>query len=287
MQLINFPEEHYYVLCKLACYKVNNGRQQVTALWWPSNRIPCCCPSVRHLVESSWNVMAHGDAREGKWRGNWRMEWVASTLHTTSEHGVSSITPADSHTSAASSRLNWRPRRFKWTSPFRRKTKSGFCACAITFQTQSTTSSSHSDFVTNNVAVLCAFRRSQMIDDHQRYLQLTTINVRKKWVDQDSILQTQISVVKWNTFSYYSNWCTQLTHTSLLCKRAIAHPYSRLVCRHNIDHVIKDEHNRIITVVLAKHEIAPWWWFLREPKHFGILIVLIFLWFYNFVHQLE
>ena len=27
----------------------------------------------------------------GKWRGNWRMEWVASTLHTTSELGVSSI----------------------------------------------------------------------------------------------------------------------------------------------------------------------------------------------------
>jgi hypothetical protein len=36
------------------------------------------------------------------------------------------------------SRLNWRPRRFKWTCPFRRKTKSGFCACAITFPTQST-----------------------------------------------------------------------------------------------------------------------------------------------------
>jgi hypothetical protein len=64
---------------------------------------------------------------------------VASTLHTTSEHGVSSITTADAHTSAASSRLNWRPRRFKWARPFRRKTKSGFCACAITFQTQSTT----------------------------------------------------------------------------------------------------------------------------------------------------
>ena len=61
------------------------------------------------LVESSWNVMARGDAREGKWRGNWRMEWVVSTLHTTSEHGVSSITTADAHTSAASSRLNWRP----------------------------------------------------------------------------------------------------------------------------------------------------------------------------------
>jgi len=82
--------------------------------------------------------MAHGDAREGKWRGNWRMEWVASTVHTTSVHGVSSITTADAHTSAASSRLNWRPRWFKWTPPFRRKTKSGFCVCAITFQTQST-----------------------------------------------------------------------------------------------------------------------------------------------------
>jgi len=80
--------------------------------------------------------MAHGDTREGKWRGNWRMQWVASTLHTTSEHGVSSITTADAHTSAASSRLNWRPRRFKWTRPFRRKTKSGFGACAVTFQLQ-------------------------------------------------------------------------------------------------------------------------------------------------------
>ena len=91
----------------------------------------------RWVVEFSWNVTTHGDAREGKWRGNWRMEWVASTLHTTSEHGVSSITTADAHTSAASSRLNWCPRRFKWTRPFRRKTKSGFCACVITFQTQS------------------------------------------------------------------------------------------------------------------------------------------------------
>jgi len=89
-------------------------------------------------VECVWNLMAHGDAREGKWRGNWRMEWVASTLHTTSEHGVSSITNFDAHNLAASSRLDWRPRRFKWTRPFRRKTKSYFCACAITFQTHYT-----------------------------------------------------------------------------------------------------------------------------------------------------
>ena len=89
------------------------------------------------LVESSWNVMAHGDARDGKWRGNWRMERVASTLHTTSEHGVSGITTADAHISAASIRLNWLTRHFKWTRPFRWKTKSGFCASAVTFQTQS------------------------------------------------------------------------------------------------------------------------------------------------------
>jgi hypothetical protein len=85
--------------------------------------------------------MAHGGKLGGgKWMGNWRMEWVASSLHTTSEHGVSSITTADAHTSAASSRLNLSSRRFKWIRQFRRKTNSGFCACAITFQTQSTLS---------------------------------------------------------------------------------------------------------------------------------------------------
>jgi len=63
--------------------------------------------------------------------------------HTTSERGVSSITTADAHTSAASSRLNWRPCRLKWTRLFRRKTKSGFCACAITFQSHYTLSSTN------------------------------------------------------------------------------------------------------------------------------------------------
>ena len=111
-------------------------------------------------VDSSWNVMAHGDVREGKWRGNWRMEWVASTLHTTSEHGVSSITTADAHTSAASSRLNWRPpARFKWTRTFRRKTKYGFCARAVTFQLASNKGKSwgvpSGNSNTNNVCGIC------------------------------------------------------------------------------------------------------------------------------------
>ena len=90
------------------------------------------------LLESSWNVTAHGDAREGNWSGNWRMEWVASTLHTNSEHGLSSVTNADAHTSAARCRINWWIRQFKWTRLFRRKAKSVFSRCAITFQTQST-----------------------------------------------------------------------------------------------------------------------------------------------------
>ena len=113
-------------------FKTHEGGNVVS----PKHRLPL--PPEIFLVESSWNVMAHADAREGKWRRNWRMEWVASTLHTTSERGVSSITTADAHLSAARSRLTWRPRRFKWTRPFRRKTKSGFYACAITFQTQCT-----------------------------------------------------------------------------------------------------------------------------------------------------
>ena len=44
-----------------------------------------CSRHLLTVVESSWNVMAHGDLRVGKWRGNWRMEWVASTLHPTSD----------------------------------------------------------------------------------------------------------------------------------------------------------------------------------------------------------
>ena len=105
---------------------------------WNKSILWCTVRKTSNCVQSSWNMMAYCDAREGKWRGNWRMNWVASTLHTTPEHGVSSITTVDAHNSAASSRLNWRPLRFKWIRPFRRKTKSGFCACAITFQTQST-----------------------------------------------------------------------------------------------------------------------------------------------------
>jgi hypothetical protein len=110
------------------------------------HKLPPVWPSqASYLIESSWNVTARGNVREGKWRGNWWMKCVASTLYTTSEHGVSSFTTANVHNSAAS-RLNLRPGRFKWIRPFRRKTKYGFCACAITFQTQSTTNNMNSSW---------------------------------------------------------------------------------------------------------------------------------------------
>jgi hypothetical protein len=77
----------------------------------------------------------------------------------TSERGVSSNTTADAHTSAASSRLNWRPRRFKWTYSFKRKTNSGFCACAITFQTQNENQNSISSWKSCCVYVLARLVR--------------------------------------------------------------------------------------------------------------------------------
>ena len=87
-----------------------------------------------------WHTVTHGVE---KWRGTKRMEWVTSKRHMTAEHRLARAVQTlqvDAHSSSASSRLNWRPRRFtsKWTLPFRQLTKSGFCACAITFQTQST-----------------------------------------------------------------------------------------------------------------------------------------------------
>ena len=46
----------------------------------PSYYISFCLYSCSCTVELVRNLVAHGDAREGKWRGNCRIEWVASTL---------------------------------------------------------------------------------------------------------------------------------------------------------------------------------------------------------------
>ena len=68
------------------------------------------------VLESSWNVMANSDAREEKWRGNKKIQWVSSKRHMTAEHRLARAVQTlqdDVHSSPASSRLNWRPRRFK------------------------------------------------------------------------------------------------------------------------------------------------------------------------------
>ena len=130
----------------------------------------CCCYSVGYpswssgllVYDRSLNVMPSAcrvfrSTSVPHWRASIRMRlkldgtrWRTGgevkgklangvgSQYSTLELGVSDITNADAHTSAASSRLKWptHPRRFKWTRPFRRKTKSGFCACAITFQAQ-------------------------------------------------------------------------------------------------------------------------------------------------------
>jgi hypothetical protein len=115
----------------------------------------------------------------GEVKGKLEIGVVASTLHTTSEHGVSSITTADAHTSAASSRLNWRPRRFKWTRPFPLKTKCGFCAWAITFQLASTTCCNVKEIL--RFATLCYLCTDESHSNKRLFLQapLTDLSLQR------------------------------------------------------------------------------------------------------------
>ena len=77
------------------------------------------------------HTMTHGRKVKGKLANGVGIQYPSQYLGTWCiQHYY-----ADAHTLAASSRLNWRPRRFKWTRPFRRKTN----AYAITFQPASTT----------------------------------------------------------------------------------------------------------------------------------------------------
>jgi len=58
------------------------------------------------VVELVRNLVAHGDARRGEVKGKLTNRVGSQYSLATSEHGLSSITQADAHTSAASSRLN-------------------------------------------------------------------------------------------------------------------------------------------------------------------------------------
>jgi len=70
------------------------------------------------------------------------MEWVASTLTLPRNAVYPALLPLMRTPRLPAVDWTDAPRWFKWASPFRQKTKWGFCACAITFQTQSTFSHS-------------------------------------------------------------------------------------------------------------------------------------------------
>ena len=57
-------------------------------------------------VELVRNLVEHGDALVGEVKGKLVNGVGSQYSHATSERGISSITQADAHTSAASSRLN-------------------------------------------------------------------------------------------------------------------------------------------------------------------------------------
>ena len=105
------PENHavYEIMWKNI---VQPGRPQMTI--WRMR--------IAYWVDSSWNVMAHGDAREGKWRGKLA-------------NGVGSQYPSQylgtwciqhyyrwcAHLDCQQSTELTPPGRFKWTRPFRTK----------------------------------------------------------------------------------------------------------------------------------------------------------------------
>ena len=143
-----------------------------------------------------WHTVTHGRGSEGE-----TGELANGVGSQYSSHylgtGVSSITTADAHTSAASSRLNWRQRRFKWTRPFRRKTKSVFCACAITFQTQSTLCA-----ITN---FYCSINNYQLPNHPYSSVVLTGIS-RVLWCQMATICKCVTTYLSWSLRFHCNCW---------------------------------------------------------------------------------
>ena len=136
----NGKEEILIKMCWIASSVLIMGRNDTAP--HPQN-FPFPVNTAIELINIEWKrkLVAHGDAREEKWRGKRRMEWVAKQssvwLGTVQAVLLQSFS-ADPNSKKASTRLNWHPRQYKWTRPFRWKTESGFCACAITFRFHST-----------------------------------------------------------------------------------------------------------------------------------------------------
>ena len=86
------------------------------------------------MIESSWNVMAHGDPRAGKCRGK-LANGVGSQYpsHYLGSWCIQHYYRWCAHLGCQHSTELTSPGWFKWTRPLRWKTKFGFCACDITF----------------------------------------------------------------------------------------------------------------------------------------------------------
>ena len=121
-----------------SCGAEHKGGDQTTVLCVRREPTVTWLADVREQLKPDGTRWRTGGEVKGKLANGVGSQYPSHRFTLPRNLSVPTITTADAHTSAASSRLNWRPRRFKWTRPFRRKTKSGFCACAIIFQTQST-----------------------------------------------------------------------------------------------------------------------------------------------------
>ena len=87
-------------------------------------------------AETWWHTVTHGRGSEG---GNMQVEWsLALYLGTWCIQHYYHYYRWCAHLGCPVVDWTDAPRQFKWTRPFRWKTKSGICACAITFQTCST-----------------------------------------------------------------------------------------------------------------------------------------------------
>ena len=99
---------------------------------------------VMFVLDSSWNVMANGDAREGKWRGK-LANGVGSqySSHYLGTWCIQHYYCWCAHLDCQQSTELTSPAVLNGLVRFARKTKSGFCTCAIIFELASTTYFGH------------------------------------------------------------------------------------------------------------------------------------------------
>ena len=78
--ILKNPKSSAAIVCQIPWTTAINDKQITYVMDYKVLAMSLKLPSTYWYLDSSWNVMAHGEAREGKWRGNWRMEWVARNM---------------------------------------------------------------------------------------------------------------------------------------------------------------------------------------------------------------